>query len=1072
MMACFKGKGVYAHKSTHIMPIQIQRTIPVDSYEIPAWFEVRDTDSLIYQQSEILSFQLGQMLHLSQEREHLSFQIDKETSLSASKRRSFDVLTKKTSKKIKKMKAELAHVTKTLEKLLCDKHDTEKRIDLLRLFRVKALTHESVEKMELESKEIRDYAEEISKNARMIKHEIEQCNSSISEKEEQLLKSEEVLKKYEEEKSQVSLGPSDPSEEVQKLIKLLKKRIESLFECIHELEKLNLLIFFPFKDPRKKEHQTQNLDLREQLSCFDKLASAVVGSHVMWECKSEQASESAVRFIRTRDDAIRKLQSLVRELVKDLRGLRANPSTGSPFVSQIRERSQCKKVCLAYFLCQELANQCDYIAFRACLAEEPLPLLTRKGETRLVKANDGQPNTEDSEWFSLKETFSHDTRVLQESIVSGARRIKKAKYGSVERQRRLAQLSAELVQHAVEGISSPIIETEWKAVLCSFMRSMYYFDHELSLSWSLATISDPLKPLMNRPNIHGMSLEECVKTAERRKTELRRDMNDINQVSRKAIRPEDSRLHRTLAEELNVSAGIRLSMLQCQINLLDGYIASVRRPIHILFQNHVNQSPLVNSVRLVSAINKVADPTFTDMLYGHKLISYMMEMKIRLDEPLSTIEERSKFFARRFYKGLLQLDLNDGQKVLVAKILEQAEDLQILTAADVTSLIIQLSLKDHVEDKFRRLIRVVDGIYNNFSGRISVLESQLGGIEICVHRMKEAVLRDKKAALWTSMVKFGLTILPVAGGIAAAVVNATSKDSQAASAAMLCETPMKMRATVSAVLSLNSEQQKELFIPAQARFDLTVRQKENIEAINLARLALTPNFRERMPANQRKKYEEKLVMVWGAPIGIMEEELDVIMRSYLKGSSASTFDVDERDLYLDAHNVIGLEVEAERSADSLLAIEKRRSSSESSDDETDREGPYDLVWWKSDTKDLKKHGKALMKAVDDKVKRFACRPRNDTFFDTDESNLASDYDLFQKSFELALDVFSLKRFERELSRQIELRDETHYKEVEELDNTIHRSWEVRKRIQAVVEILASYANEDFMRRSIKQPHLE
>eukprot|EP00178_Gracilaria_changii_P012075 TRINITY_DN340_c0_g1_i2.p1 TRINITY_DN340_c0_g1~~TRINITY_DN340_c0_g1_i2.p1 ORF type:complete len:1034 (+),score=170.00 TRINITY_DN340_c0_g1_i2:1028-4129(+) len=1020
MMACFKGKGVYAHKSTHIKPIQIQRTIPVDSYEVPDWFEVRDTESLIYQQSEILSFQLGQMLHLSQEREHLSFQIDKETSLSTSKRRSFDILAKKASKKFKKMKAELAKVTDTLEKLLCDKHDTEKRIDLLRLFRVKALTHELVGGMDLQKEEIRLYAEDISKNARMIKDEIEQCNNSISEKEEQLLKSEDVLRKYEEEDREKCSVPSDRSKDVQKLIRLLKKRIESLFECIHELEKLNLLIYFPFRDPAKVMFENQTSELQEQLSCFKNLASSVVGTHVLWEQKSKQVSEDAVRLIRTREDGIRKLQSIVRELVKDLRALRANQTIRSQFVYELRETSQCRKICLVSSLCQEFTNQCDYVALRACVAQGNLPLLSEKEGKELVKSKDRQTSSKQSEQFGLKASFSEDTRILQESIVSGVKKIKRAKSGSVERQRRLQKLFAELAQHNITGVTSPVFETEWKDVLSGFTRSMYYFDHQLSLSWSLATLRDPLKPLMNRPNIHGMSLEECIKSAEKRRNQLRKEMNEINQISRKAICPEGSRLYRTLAEEFKVSAGLRLSVLQCQINLLDGYIATVRRPIHILFQNHVNQSPLVNSTRLVSAINKVVDPTFTDMLYGHKLISYMMEMNIKLEEPLSTIEGRSKFFARKFYKGLLQLDLNEGQKVLVAKILEQAEELSILTAPDVTSLIIQLSLKDHVDDRFRRLIRVVDAIYNNFSGRLTVLESQLGGIEVCVHRMKEAVLMDKKSALWTSMVKFGLTILPVAGGIAATVVNATSTDSQAASAAMLCETPMKMRATVSAVLSMTDEEQKELLIPAETRFDLTVRQKENIEAINLARLALTTKFRERMPTNQRKKYEDKLVVVWGAPIDMMEEELDAIMISYLKGSSANVFDVDERDLYLDAHNIIGLEIEAERSADSICSLERRRSSSENSDTASDRDGPFDLVWWKSDRKGLKQYGKELMKTVDDKVKRFACKPRNDMFFDTDESNLANDYELFQKSCELALGVFSLKRFERELSRQIEL----------------------------------------------------
>ncbi|KAI0566865.1 hypothetical protein FGB62_5g421 [Gracilaria domingensis] len=407
MMTCFSGKGEYDHETTHIKPIQIQRTIPVGSYEIPAWFEVQDADSLIYQQSEILSLQLDQMHLLSQEREQMSFQIDKETSLSASKKKSFNVLKKRSSKKIKKMRTELNHVTDALKKLLSDKQDTEERIDLLRLFRAKAKTHEFVEKMGQENGVPRAHAEDMSKNARLIKLEIEECRSSISKKEEQLLESEEVLKKYEQEDRQVSTVPSDRStvpsdrsEDVQKLVRLLKIRIESLFECIHELEKLSLLNYFPFRDPRNTGCETQTPESNEKLSCYDDYGSSLAERrHIPCERNSEQSVKDVVKLIRTRDDAIRKLQSIARELVKDLKGLRTSQTTGSRFVHQLQEKSQCRKICLVYSLCQELTDQCDYVAYRGCVPQELLP--------------------------------------------------------SVDRQRRLATLSAELVQQNVDGISSP-----------------------------------------------------------------------------------------------------------------------------------------------------------------------------------------------------------------------------------------------------------------------------------------------------------------------------------------------------------------------------------------------------------------------------------------------------------------------------------------------------------------------------------------------------------------------------------------------------------------------------------------
>lgn len=455
MMGCFKGKGVYAYNSSHVKPIQIQRTIPVDSYEIPSWYEVQDTDSLIYQQSEILSFQLGQLLHLSQEREHLSFQIEKEHAHTSSKRVSFDMITKKSYKKMKKMREDLLHVSETLENLLGDKLDTEKRIDLFRLFRVKALTHELVRSMDLQRKDIGDYAHEITQTAGLIRREIQHSNNTIAEKEEQLGKSMEVLRKYRAEKKSKSSALVDRSKEVEALIMLLKKRLHSLFECIHECEKLNLVLFFPFRDPRGSRSDGNGSDLEEQLSSFDGEGDANCGFDVIWDRKSKQVSENACKMIRGRDDAIKKLENIVGELVKDLEVLRANSSKGSAFVQDLRERSQRRKIRLVYNFCLELTSQCDYIGYRACLAQETLPFPTEEDHDAVENENRLEANGHSVRKRSHKRSLTQDAQALQEIIVSGVEKIKKAQSGDGERLERLSALYASLVKYDVEGLVPP-----------------------------------------------------------------------------------------------------------------------------------------------------------------------------------------------------------------------------------------------------------------------------------------------------------------------------------------------------------------------------------------------------------------------------------------------------------------------------------------------------------------------------------------------------------------------------------------------------------------------------------------
>ncbi|PXF41074.1 hypothetical protein BWQ96_09214 [Gracilariopsis chorda] len=454
-MGCFKGKGVYAYNSTHIKPIQIQRTIPVDCYEIPSWYDVHDTDSLIYQQSEILSFQLGQLLHLSQEREHLSFQIEKEHAHTSSKRVSFDMITKKSHKKMKRMRGDLLHVSETLENLLGDKLDTEKRIDLFRLFRVKALTHELVRSMDLQRKDITDYAHEITQTVGLIKREIQHSNNSIAEKEEQLEKSMEVLRKYKAENKSKSGSLMDRSKEVETLIMLLEKRLQSLFECIHEFEKLNLVLYFPFRDPRRNHSDGNGSDLEEQLSSLDGEGNANCGFDVLWDRKSKQVSENACKMIRSRDEAITKLESIVEELIKDLEVLRANRSRGSAFVQDLRERSQRRKIRLVYNLCLELTSQCDYIGYRACLAQETLPFPTEDDHEAVQNANSSETKAGRVRKRSHKRSLTQDAQALQEIIVSGVEKIKKAQSGDGERLERLSALYARLQKYNVEGLASP-----------------------------------------------------------------------------------------------------------------------------------------------------------------------------------------------------------------------------------------------------------------------------------------------------------------------------------------------------------------------------------------------------------------------------------------------------------------------------------------------------------------------------------------------------------------------------------------------------------------------------------------
>lgn len=356
-----------------------------------------------------------------------------------------------------------------------------------------------------------------------------------------------------------------------------------------------------------------------------------------------------------------------------------------------------------------------------------------------------------------------------------------------------------------------------------------------------------------------------------------------------------SGIHALLAAEERRRYQFRQTLEKAQFDILDATMMKRKGEILTIYRNHIQQSPRVTPKALISALQSISSLSFREVLFAHRLVSFLVKRKAVFEPPYNDLNHLRAFLMRCLYGHLVDLTLAEGQRMLLKEMLQKAQSLALLSEDGVESLILVLRLKKHVDGRFEKLTDVLDDIYKDFSGCLTVVETLLCSIEISLKRMKMAQDRGKRIAMWSSLVKLGLSVIPIAGQIASAAVDIAAKGTEIISEAVLSESSIEILDAISELFSSTGETAIDLL--ALEKGDITHEQGENIAAAKLGRLSMSSEFRSRMPTAYREKLIDTIESAWGTSVEEAEKEVHVILNTFCDVKDPVQFEITEMSLF-------------------------------------------------------------------------------------------------------------------------------------------------------------------------------
>lgn len=340
----------------------------------------------------------------------------------------------------------------------------------------------------------------------------------------------------------------------------------------------------------------------------------------------------------------------------------------------------------------------------------------------------------------------------------------------------------------------------------------------------------------------------------------------------------------------------KISLERSHFEVLDDFLMSGKSPVQRMYINHIRQSPRVDSGLLKSVLNREETFGFRDIVLAHKLAMYQMKTYRGFEMLFTSTDALRCFFLESLYGRLVDIPLSEGQNILVSRMLRQARDVGILSMDGATSLGLVLRLKKNVEEKIHIITEAVGELYADFIGRLTVLELQLSSVEAALYRLKKSLKDGKRVAVWTALIKFGLSMIPIAGQVAGAAVELATQGVDVLTDAVLSDTSAELVFNVTELLTTAGGHVVD-FSWDNSDACKTSRQKENLAAVKVGRLMLSEAFRDKMQLEYREKFVSTLESAWGTSTDELENDIDLILTSARDEEDFSRFEVNDRDLH-------------------------------------------------------------------------------------------------------------------------------------------------------------------------------
>lgn len=253
------------------------------------------------------------------------------------------------------------------------------------------------------------------------------------------------------------------------------------------------------------------------------------------------------------------------------------------------------------------------------------------------------------------------------------------------------------------------------------------------------------------------------------------------------------------------------------------------------------------------------------------------------DDVLGGRAERSSFFYRKLYHKLSELVQSQRSYDFAVKILHDARENNILSSHDMNSILGDALSNEYTRDLFSQLSTIMSQVYGEVSSRISSMEVRVEGIrdkvedlKIHLHEMNLKKAREAKVQRYASLVKFGLSLVPIFGSAAMAFVESGVNIVMSLDLESLSSFGFEMFSTTTQ-FAIDHELLRRR---SKKIADDVERIAGNFWAMEIAQHVLSEGFLKRLPEHDRRDLEKGLEVVFGRPVTLLKKSVDAIASEY------------------------------------------------------------------------------------------------------------------------------------------------------------------------------------------------
>lgn len=253
------------------------------------------------------------------------------------------------------------------------------------------------------------------------------------------------------------------------------------------------------------------------------------------------------------------------------------------------------------------------------------------------------------------------------------------------------------------------------------------------------------------------------------------------------------------------------------------------------------------------------------------------------DKDLGGRAERGSFFYRKLYHKVSELVHSQRSYDFAVKILHDARESNILSSHDVNSILGDALSNEYTRNLFSQLSTIMSQVYSELSAHISSMETRVeklrdkvDDLKTQLDRMNIRKVKEAKLQRYASLVKFGLSLVPIFGYAAMAFVDSSVNIIMSLDLESMTSMGFELFNTTSQFVIDNELARR------RSKMSENSRPVHDIWAVEIAQRVLSESFLKRLPEEDRKGLEKGLEAIFERPFKVLKRSVDAVISEYLE----------------------------------------------------------------------------------------------------------------------------------------------------------------------------------------------